>query len=374
MPSPYQDDLFASLAGSEGIELRVIFARELATNRVRLGWKRGAHDYEARTLSSPYAIDEAIALARRERNSLHLVNGIWAEPSFAAALSTLACLRSKFVIHSERPENPYAPNPFKRLMRMTFGTWITRHAVGVLAISRLARDYYIQLGCPEHRLYPFGYFRAQSHAAPFVARRSRREVSDIVFVGQLIRRKGVDLLLDAIAPLFAEHHGLRLTLIGDGDHRGAFESQVHRYGLHDRVVFEGALAADRIQSRMATADLLVLPSRWDGWGIVINEALSGGVPVVASDLCGAADLIEHGVNGYVFPANNAISLRECLRCYLNHQPEQRVEMSRAAEATGRCVEIGTASRYLIDCLMHMLGELDQKPKPPWMRRVSFAVS
>ena len=65
-----------------------------------------------------------------------------------------------------------------------------------------------------------------------------------------------------------------------------------------------------MQACIAAADLLALPSRWDGWGLVVNEALAVGVPVIASNACGASDLIRQDVNGYVFTSEDAASLRE----------------------------------------------------------------
>src|ERR1051325_5103774 len=105
---------------------------------------------------------------------------------------------------------------------------------------------------------------------------------EILFVGQLVRRKGVDLLLDALAPLWAEYPTLRLTLIGEGDERAALESQAAASGFRDRVTFAGARPADEVRTRLMAADLLVLPSRWDGWGMVVNEALAAGVPAIVS--------------------------------------------------------------------------------------------
>jgi glycosyltransferase involved in cell wall biosynthesis len=120
-----------------------------------------------------------------------------------------------------------------------------------------------------------------------------------------------------------------------------------------------------IQSRIALADVLVLPSRWDGWGMVVNEALTAGVPVIVSDRCGAADLIQHGVNGFVFRSEDVDGLRQCLRKFLDNV-DKRPAMRSAAAITGRAVSAEAAAPYLIECLKHMAGESHTRPAPPWL--------
>src|SRR5207302_234762 len=127
-----------------------------------------------------------------------IVNGIWAEPAFAAALAALKLMRSRFVIYSEAPAAAPPRSTFKRWLRAAFAAPIARRAAGVLAISHFAADFYRDLGCADDRLYPFGYFRATPDHATAVCKPPDAARTEIVFVGQLIRRKGVDILLDAL--------------------------------------------------------------------------------------------------------------------------------------------------------------------------------
>ncbi|MFL6278419.1 MAG: glycosyltransferase [Blastocatellia bacterium] len=365
MPSFHQDDLFTRLAESGEIDLRVVFAKELTTERVRLGWNAGRRQYEHRTLGSRYVVVEAARLACRERERVHVVNGIWAEPAFAAALVALKRLGSRFIIYSEAPEDVRPRSVVKRRLRAAFGQSSVRGAAGVLAVSHFAMDFYRELGCAEDRLYPFGYFRAAPQAIS-ISQSTDMARTEIVFAGQLIRRKGVDVLLDALRPLFAKYANLHLTLIGDGEARAAMAAQVDACGLHQHITFTCALPAAEAQRRMAAADLLVLPSRWDGWGMVINEALASGVPVIASDACGASDLIRQGTNGYVFPSGDAGGLRDCLREFCNQSHGERAAMRRAARATGETIAADRAARYLIDCLKHATGVSAERPRAPWL--------
>lgn len=364
MPSFHQDGLFNALSRSGDVELRVVFARETTRERRELGWTAAARDYSHRILPDHLNIWSAIRLAWLERDRLQIVNGIWAEPSFAAALSVLALAGSRIVVYAEAPDCRQAQTGVRAFLRRSFARWVAKRALGFLAVSRFAEQYYTQLGFARERVYPFGYFQTSSDWTESFQDVPAGQRSEVIFVGQLIPRKGVDLLLEAIRPLFSEHPNLFLSVIGDGSEGRALQASARALGIAARVNFEGTVNSNRIQSRLASSHVLVLPSRWDGWGMVVNEALSAGVPVIASDRCGAADLVQDGVNGYVFRSEDVEDLRGCLRRFLEDD-DRRVDIRAAAASTGRAVSAESAAPYLIECLKHMTDAARSRPIPPW---------
>ena len=98
---------------------------------------------------------------------------------------------------------------------------------------------------------------------------------------------------------------------------------------------------------MARAAAVVLPSRWDGWGLVVNEALQSGVPVIVSRAAGAAELIVHGQNGFVHEAGNLSALIEVIRQFAGSRGAWPSYRAAAAEA-GQHLSGWEAARYLID--------------------------
>jgi glycosyltransferase involved in cell wall biosynthesis len=366
MPSFYQDGLFNGLIDSGEVELRVVFARKTALDRLQLGWEAKDRNYPHRFLSGSLALWDTLRIAWSERDRLHIVNGIGAEPAFAVALFALALARSRFVVYAEAFDRSHRPHGIRSLLRASFGRWIARRALGMLAISHFAEQFYTQLGFDDERIYQFGYFRSNNdRTQPGATHPMRSKRTEVIFAGQLIHRKGVDLLLEAIQPLFTSYPDLYLSVIGSGKEATALHSRALALRMADRVNFEGTVSSDTIQARIALADVLVLPSRWDGWGMVVNEALSAGVPVIVSDHCGAADLIQAGVNGYVFHSEDVEHLRKCLQRFLDNL-DDRVAMQSAAAGTGRAVSAEVAAPYLIDCLKHMIGESEARPTPPWL--------
>jgi glycosyltransferase involved in cell wall biosynthesis len=356
MPSFYQDDLFAGLAGK--VDLRVIYDQPLTEERRRLGWSEPGNSYNRRFLTPNGKIASALKIARAERDRIHVINGIWAVPSFIAATSALGYAGAMLCIYAECPDNTIRRSPLRRSLRAAAGRWVARYAKGLFAVSHFATDYYADLGFKRDTIYPFGYFRTVSSGAACHSDRP----SDLVFVGQLINRKGVDLLMQAMAPLWDKFPRVQLSVVGTGPEQASIAAKAKHHNASDRVKFEGVLPSSQMQERLARACALILPSRWDGWGLVVNEALAAGIPVIVSDRCGAADLIVHGVNGYVFPSENVERLRACL-CEL--LTAEHHSMRAAALKTASALTIPRVSDYLVECLEHMCQLMDKKPTPPW---------
>jgi glycosyltransferase involved in cell wall biosynthesis len=363
-PSAHQADLFRALATSDGVDLRVIFAKRLPPDRVALGWESDLTGYAHRFLDERNEIADALGLAWSQRSRIHIVNGLWAEPSFAAALIALRTAGSRYVIYSEASEPDMPRSLAKKLLRAAFARLLMPRAAGVLAVSRLAEHFYRGLGAREQAIYPFGYFDSYARLGNSCHYSKEENKAEVIFVGQLIHRKGIDLLIEAMTPLFDEHSNLSLTIVGGGELMPTLSRQVSSIGLSERIKFEGVMAIQSIRARLAVADIMVLPSRWDGWGMVVNEAFSVGVPVIVSDRCGAADLVRDGVNGYIFRSGDVSDLRRCLSQFIERRADWPC-FRAVAKATGQKISTEQAAPYLVKCMKHITGALSERPVPPW---------
>lgn len=361
MPSFYQSDLFRALVDLGDIDLEVIFAGSIPAARVELGWQNDLTGYPHRFLSSKFKIIHAMCLAWTRRKRVHVVGGLWGEKAFAAALVILAIVRSEFALYSEAPAPSLLRPAWKRALRSCLGAIFVRYASGVFAISHFGIDFFKQFGARNEILYPFGYFRTVSVRPSRAVPNAEIEA---IFIGQLVHRKGVDILLRAIAPLFQRYPRLFLTCIGAGEEARSLQDTTVLLGIAERVRFEAPISASEIPARLQQASFLVLPSRWDGWGLVANEALSAGVPVVISDRCGAADLIQNGRNGYVFRSEDYVHLRSCLEDFLSRENDWP-HFKHNATVIGNSLSAESAASYFVACIRHMAGELLQRPNPPW---------
>ena len=139
----------------------------------------------------------------------------------------------------------------------------------------------------------------------------------VLFVGRLVERKGVKYLIDAVQRMPPDLRA-RLVVIGDGPEREPIGARVRDAGLEDRVEIRGRVSDEELRSAYAGADVLVLPSILDargdteGLGVVLLEAMSYGVPVVASDIGGITDIVEHETSGLLVPPGDPAALAQAL--------------------------------------------------------------
>ncbi len=150
----------------------------------------------------------------------------------------------------------------------------------------------------------------------------------IVAAGRLVAQKGFDLLIDAFAPLAARHPDWSVRIYGGGADRAALQRQIERLGLGEQVRLMGSTR--ELGAALAQGSLFVLSSRWEGFGLVIVEAMSRGLPVVAFDCPrGPSDIITPGVDGLLVAPEDTGALGVAIE-QLIADPQRRRAMGAAA--------------------------------------------
>lgn len=195
----------------------------------------------------------------------------------------------------------------------------------LFAMGDLGVKNYRRIGFRTRQVSPFNYVvpypptPAAAHApdGPFV----------FGYLGALIPRKRVDLLLRAFASL---PNDPILEIHGDGPLTTELRTLAVKLGIENRVRWQGKFPSSEAMARIGRLAALVLPSDFDGWGAVVNEALLCGVPVIASDACGAASLPSHHGWGEVFPAGDATACAlACTRVMSNPPAVNPMEVEEA---------------------------------------------
>jgi glycosyltransferase involved in cell wall biosynthesis len=151
---------------------------------------------------------------------------------------------------------------------------------------------------------------------------------ELLFVGRLVERKGVHLLLEALAAL-PPSRPVRLHVVGDGPDRGSLEARAAALGLGGRVVFHGFVSAGEKERRFAECHAFVLPAVIDakgdteGLGVVLIEAQTYAKPVIASRAGGIVDIARDGRNGFLVPPGDAPALAEAIAACMDDPARAR---------------------------------------------------
>lgn len=189
---------------------------------------------------------------------------------------------------------------------------------GFFCYGQRSKEYLMSFGVPAHKITMHCQAAAlPHHYHPEIALSSRMERCRVgmpahyLFVGVLTEKKGVDTLIHAFYKVHQQDPSVSLTITGDGDLRDELRALVASLQISDVVVFTNALHIDNLENYYLQASCLILSSRSEPWGLVVNEALSYGCPVVVSDRCGCVpDLIIEGKTGYVFRMDDVVDLAE----------------------------------------------------------------
>jgi glycosyltransferase involved in cell wall biosynthesis len=284
--SPHQDAFLEAVAEQFPGEVILGVERPFAPERAAQGWPAPQHSLvKVVNISSP--ANHAALAAHTGPDSLHVFSGFFSHPLVWSGFRSLAPSQAKLAIYSEAPEQPPLTGWLKRLRgRWLAARWSSRVAF-VLAVGGIGCEFFSAIGFPKSKIIPFGYYVAETPAP--AAQREHDGVFRFISAGQLIHRKGIDLLIRACATL--PQTGWQLDVYGDGPERPSLERLSSSLQLSDRISFRGTLPNDRLRAAIAAADCAVLPSRFDGWGMLVNEALAVGTPIICTSACGSASIL-----------------------------------------------------------------------------------
>ncbi len=151
----------------------------------------------------------------------------------------------------------------------------------------------------------------------------------ILFIGALVEAKGIKDLIDCLPDLIKAQKDLSLLVMGDGPLRDLLKNTVAEMELTEYVRFIGSISHEDVPIWLNACDVMVLPSWSEGLGMVVREAVSVGVPVVASAVGGIPDVIKDGQTGYLTKPGNIVQLSERIRAVLTDDGfRRRVEASK----------------------------------------------
>jgi len=356
--SPHMAGLATALVDL-GMEVVYVAERTMSESRARQGWSPSdLGGARLELVSNAEAVRALIATAPYD--SIHLCQGIRDNGFVKIAQRELARRRLSQWVVMETVNDEGAQGLLKRFIYTTlFWRWC-RSLSGVLAIGLRTPDWVVARGMPRERVFSFAYFLPDWRFSS-VSSRNEHGPYRIAFVGQLIARKRVDLLIAAVSRLVSRD--VELVVIGNGPQQDELRAQAESL-IPGRIHWKGRLPIEAIPQELAQADCLVLPSRFDGWGAVVSEALMVGTPVVCSDACGSAEAVLASGVGGVFPSGDV----NALTALLGKMVEQgRLSTQKRQELAHWAISVFGAragARYLLSIIEHIEGRRE-RPVPPW---------
>ncbi|WP_320041290.1 glycosyltransferase family 4 protein [uncultured Desulfobacter sp.] len=193
--------------------------------------------------------------------------------------------------------------------------WVLNRADHITVVSRAMETYCVEkLGCSSKKLSVCSMGVDLQNI--FVPGNYRRDPYKIVYIGRLVEKKGVDVLIRAMAKVLDQVPGVQLDVIGGGSDLGLYKSLAESLGLSEAIQFLGAIPNHEVPRHFQRVGLAVMPFRvarggdQEGLGLTMVEAIGCGCTVIASDLPGVQDVIEDGKTGFLVPSENPQALAE----------------------------------------------------------------
>jgi glycosyltransferase involved in cell wall biosynthesis len=336
--SPHRIPIFNAIADRLGADFHVVFLTEREPRRrwpvyeseIRFSYEvlGGVVLLAGRREQFPIYLTKPVVGTLLRRRPRHVLVGGWHHFECYWALAVARLTGARFSIWSETPYRDGQARARDRIKRMLIAS-----SDGFLVPGPEAAQNLVALGADPARIVE----APNAVDVDFFAAAPERPREHLLIVSRLVPVKGVDVALRALARIEAPP----LLIAGDGPARRALEVIAHTLGVD--ATFVGHVDREELRDLYAGAEALIFPTLYDPWGLVVNEALAAGCPVVATSAAGCArSLIEPGVNGEIVPPGDVDALRSAVEEVLD--PKRAPAMRALAADTGarhrpeRCAE------------------------------------
>jgi glycosyltransferase involved in cell wall biosynthesis len=312
--SPYRVHFFDELGKYADVTVLYSDRVEDITHRDKSWFESGKGGFQSVQLTKTFCVkDENLCLdvlAWLKKSWDVIVIGGYSSPTAILAMTWLRLHRIPFYMEVDGGlirEESAAVYRFKRMLVSAASGWISS--------GKYPTDYLVHYGAKRDRIweYPFSSLQEKDILETAVSSEEKTALREklgipekkmVLSIGQFIPRKGFDILIDAAVSLDTD---IGIYIVG-GEPTQEYLEMVQERGLKN-IHFVGFMKKEKLADYYKAADLFALPTREDIWGLVINEAMAYGLPVITTDRCVAGlELIDDGVNGYVIPVEDSKTL------------------------------------------------------------------
>lgn len=359
--SIHQASFIGALASSPGVEVYYAYEEDIPPERIALGWY--APDFgQAKVVDVRRSENFEFLCRLTGPNVCHCFGAYFTLAIGNKALERLSASHCRRVWITEA----FDLRGWRGLLRKARLKWLMgasrnpRFSV-VFAMGQLGVDCFTQAGMPAGRVKEFVYLSQPPPQLRVAPSPRTNEIYTFVFIGQLVPRKGADILIHALAEI--DDQVWRLVIIGNGPERQRLNDLASKLGLGARIEFMRPIPNENALAFLQHADCLVLPSRFDGWGTVVNEGLLAGCHVIVSDRCGAATIVSSIGGGAVVPAGDPAPLEKALRKALSTRIIDLLQRRSMAVKALRALDPADVANYFRCSISADSASLS----PPWRK-------
>ncbi len=340
-PSPYQVELFDEVQRQGRVSLEVLYLHPHEVGRL---WKERTRHHPGTLLPDASGQNAPSEALRKVKEADLFVLNYYHDPRAMALLKARLTVSRPWVFWGERPG--YRHRLLGRLLRRVKLRALHQSQAPIWGIGAWAVEGYKAEFGHSRPYVNLPYFSdIQRFQTTATQTANAPDTRTFLFSGSLVPRKGVDLLARAFRQLVSEFPQVRLIFMGSGPDEEALRREVSACG--DRVQFAGFVDWDHLPGMYQSGHVLCVPSRHDGWGLVVPEGLASGLPVIGTDHTGAArEFIRTGVNGWLVQAGDEGGLHTAMRqaAALSHSQMQEASAHAAASVAEHSLARG-ASRF-----------------------------
>jgi glycosyltransferase involved in cell wall biosynthesis len=331
-------------SGRSGIAASFVQIVETSLTRKDLGGTdRSYHQYPYKLLfkgpgeSIPrYKMIASLAMDLIKNPSDLVVLPGYHRPEYWVMLIICVLLRRRRAVFCDSTAFDEEKSPWKEKAKAFF----FRCCDGFFCYGARSKEYVASYGIDQQKIFDGCQAAALAHGydaaavrAYYAGNSSRTASFQFLYVGRLSKEKGLFDLLDAFCMMYEQNPKATLALAGPGSIEEDLRQRAKALGIESAVTLLGTRSPEEIGRLLMSSAAMILPSHREPWGLVVNEALSFGCPVVVSDVCGCVpELVRDGITGYSFPAGDVGALAQAM---LN---AQLLSKDRAAVAS-RCLEV-----------------------------------
>jgi len=357
--SIHQSAFLRNLAVKHKVTLLV--DKEWAENRKQLGWEIPNLE-GVKVIVSPD--DEQINnIFESKPFAIHSFGGIDAFPFVYKALKLAVKNKARITIQLEPLNLDGLKGKIRILKYWVFKLRYNRFIDAILVKGFLGRACYEKVGFPKEKIWDWAYFTENNElSTPPITISTDQKLPSFLFVGALIERKNIVPVLNDVVTMAT---GIsKFSIIGVGP----LEKEILSIACkNNKIQFLGKKSNNEVMSLIASHDYLVLPSLFDGWGAVVNEALMVGTRVIVSNKSGAATLILDEKRGYVFNLNGSPNFKQIFNKAIKAGPtlpDQRngIQQWAIKKITGQ-----QGAEYFVRITKFLYGKEASRPIAPWLK-------